>query len=610
MTAAVRVVDEDYGATAPTITTYQWQVSDNGRGGWEDVPEADTDTGTPGNQALQDATLTLDDGDGKYYRVVVSYNETPGDTSTNPDQEEVVSHVIQVANVRDTAVADDIAASPPTFTAPTISGNPFPGGTLSVEGRGVSSVQWQVQRGDYWVNIPGATGDLSVTSALDDATVRAVVSYDTTVPGEDGITTITTTANQQIGDGTANATARPRAVDNYEITASVEGSGHTARAANNGGDGEGAGVTVDVTHDVPLASLFQDPDSSRLSFTVNGESGNANSLPTGGTTVYDQAAQRGSGSYVYHSDEGVLVLELRSGKLTYVSDQLRGHDGDNADGGGNVLRLDLTADDSRAGNGTGNSPASATMGNVSLRINVAPTAIEFDEGSAGSGSLDSDTDGVTDLTTTNIINGYTASTVDAELITGVTVNERVTATGREVLAMIDVQDENSGRHPFGSHDVIVTGDERFVITHTGGGRTDSPATGGDGDGSTWELRVVRGSRFDHETDDMDPRTPGTQIVLTITATDGGGLSTPAHNPAAGYFAIRLVVTVADDTRDNPRVPLPSNTPGLKDDADDADNDDTTDGADGDVDGGDATTAAAGRVARWDHRGLHRHHGRL
>ena len=75
----------------------------------------------PPNEALQDATLTLPDGDGKYYRVVASYNETPGDTSTNPDQEEVVSHVIQVANVRDTALD-----ATPTFNEPEISGNPFP----------------------------------------------------------------------------------------------------------------------------------------------------------------------------------------------------------------------------------------------------------------------------------------------------------------------------------------------------------------------------------------------------------------------------------------------------------------------------------------------------
>ena len=425
--------------------------------------------------------------------------------------------------------------------------------------------------GDYWANIRGGTGDLSVTSALDDAVVRAVVSYDTTAPGEDGITIITTTANQQIGDGTPNATARPRAVDDDEITASVEGTGHAARATGNAGVGEGSGVTVSVMETVDLASLFQDPDTpaSRLTFSfanaVNADNDDISGLPT---------ATTGTGrSAVFQNGAGVLIMEP-DGTLTYVSDQLRGHDGNpdddndgDPDGDGNILRLDVTANDGR-----GNSTNTAT---VSLRINVAPTAIEFDEGSAASGDL------------TGLINAYTADTVNTDLITGVTVNERVTATGREVLATIDVQDENSGSHSFGSHEVTVS-DDRFYISVTGTTSRDL-----DGDGSTWELHAVRGTRFDHETDDMDPRTPGTQIVLTITATDGGGLSTPAPNPAAGYFAIQLVVTVMDNPIDNPRVPAPSNTPGLKDDADDADNDDTTDGADGDVDGGDATPPPPG-----------------
>ena len=562
LTVAARVVDEDYGRTAPTITSYQWQVSDNGRGGWTDVAGDDTD----------DATLSLLDGDGKYYRVVVSYNEDPRATGDNPDQEEVVSHAIQVADVRDSALT-----APPTFTAPTISGSPNPGGTLSVEGRGISSVQWQrgvdadrngdfTDPGDYWVNIPGATGDLTITAAHAGSTVRAVVSYDTIVPNEDGVTTITTTDEEAIGGTTT--TARPTAVDDDEVTASVEGSGHTARAASNGGNGEGAGVTISVSETVDLASLFQDPDTaaSRLSFSAtnarNDDGVDISGLPTAATGTGRTA--------VFQNDAGVLVMEP-DGTLTYVSDQLRGHDGNNADAGGNILSLDITANDSPSRAEAGNSENTAT---VTLRINVAPTAIEFDEGDTASGNL------------TGLVNAYTNDADNAELIAGVTVNERVTATGNEVLAMIDVQDENSGRHSFGSHEVTVTGDERFVITNNGLTSRDI-----DSDGSTWELQVVRGSRFDYETDDMDPRTLGTQIVLTLVATDGGGLSTPAPNPAAGYFAIELVVTVMDNPIDNPRIPPADNTPGLKDDLADDDGDDKTDGGnpgDRDTDGGDPT----------------------
>ena len=41
----------------------------------------------------------------------------------------------------------------------------------------------------------------------------------------------------------------------------------------------------------------------------------------------------------------------------------------------------------------------------------------------------------------------------------------------------------------------------------------------DSNGSTWELRLKKGATFDHETDDMDPHTKGTQIELTFMATD-------------------------------------------------------------------------------------------
>ena len=562
LTVAARVVDEDYENEtdpAPTLT-FSWQVSDNGRGGWEDVDQTgDTDT----------STLTLNDGDGKYYRAVASYNEDPDATGDSAAQEEVASHAVRVADVRDSALTD-----PPTFAAPTISGSPFPGGTLSVEGRGISSVQWQMERGpsgsEYWVNIPGATGSLTLTAAHAGQTVRAVVSYDTTVPGDAGVTTITTTAEQDIS-GTPSATARPTAVDDYEITATVSGSGHTARGPATG-VGE-AGVTVSVTHNVPLASLFQDPDTaaSRLSFTAAAATTDSG-LPTATTDTGRTA--------LFQNAAGVLVLEP-NGKLTYVSDQVRTHDGDGDDGEGNILKLAITANDSPTRATGGNSENTAE---VSLRINVAPTGIEFAEGPTSA----TDNRGAASGDLTGLINTHTDDPDDPTLITGVTVNERVTATGNEVLAVIDVQDENSGRHSFGSHEVTVTGDDRFVITNTGATSRDSGS-----DGSTWELQVVRGSRFDYETDDMDPRTPGTQIVLTLTATDGGGLSTPTANRAAGYEAITLVVTVEDNPVDNPRTPGPSNTPGLKDDAADADDDDTTDGADGDTDGGDATPPPPG-----------------
>ena len=110
-----------------------------------------------------------------------------------------------------------------------------------------------------------------------------------------------------------------------------------------------------------------------------------------------------------------------------------------------------------------------------------------------------------------------------------------------------------------------------------------------GDGSTWELHAVKGATFDYETDDADgnPRN-GIQIVLTFSAEDGGGLSTPTPNSPTWiwqgisapllHLPIQLLVTIVNadpsDERDPPRTP-DTETPGLKDNEDN-DMDDTRD----------------------------------
>ena len=587
--------------------TISWEVSENGRGGWTTVEDFDDD----------DHTLRVGDGEGKYYRAVVSYNvESAGvdnEDTPAPAKESVYSDPIQVADVRD----DD---SPVPTPRPTINGNPNPGGTLSVDaGRSTVTVQWQIRETAKvdasfaptaydWVDIPGATGDLRLTQDHAGETVRAVVSYQSGDPDNPGVTnvviageavgvnldgdSVTTTRDatgaltaddREITIGGTPSSVRPVRVDDYEIEGSVEGTGHGAV------NGLLAGHNATITGTVPLASLFQDPDTPSFLLTFGATNlvrpvvgGDAELVgtqtPTDRTYVYEQPNTVAGGG-------GVLIFEARSGKLTYLSDQYRGHDGDPTDGAGNVLKLNVTASD------PGNAATPATSA-VTLRINVAPDDIHFDQGTATPAD-------------DSIISAYTltADTTDgATRISGIMVKERVEATGKEVLADIDVQDENFDGargvpgHKFGVHEVTVTGDDRFVITKNGGptARRDD-----DSDGSTWELRLKEGATFDYETDDMDPRTPGTQIELTFMATDGGGLSTPdATGPfplGNGYLPIKLVITVADNPADNPAGP--KETPGLEDD-ERGDTDDTTDGGtngadDRDTDGGDPTPPPPG-----------------
>ena len=567
LTAAAVVRDGDYGAAgvAAANITYSWQVSANGVGGWRDVADDDTD-------ATNNNVLNLDDGEGQFYRAVATYDADGAGAGT--DTESVYSHAVRVADIKD--IANDGAPLGPTETPAALapSGSAFPGGTLSVSDRGLSSVQWQREVGPsgsgVWVNIPGATGDLSVTSALAGSNVRALATYDSTNPNNPGVTAIVASTTASIG-GQASGTAVPVAVADYSITGSVMGTGHARTNAQNAGDGILSGHTVTITDTVDLRSLFQDPDSARLSYSA----ASTTTTISGGATA--------NGSFVAQVDSGVLVLDLRSGELTYVSDQLRNHDGDPTDGAGNVLNLDITANDSPTGTTAARNSADNTFGDVAVRINVAPTDITLAAGTAATGNALISVD-------------YSGSeTILGGTFAEIHLNEEVTSRSGEVLVTLDVLDQNHVRHPFGTHEVTVSGDDRFMITHTG----NSVLGDSDFNGSTWELRLVRGAKFDFETEsdaDNDP-TNGKQIVLTFSATDGGGLSTPTPSAALGYAAIRLVVTIDNNTADDPPRPGATETPGLKDDEGSTgtpDADDTADNADdNETDGGDPTPPPPG-----------------
>ena len=574
LTAAAVVADGDYGrAGVPAANiTYSWQVSANGVGGWRNVPDDDTDT-------TNNNVLNLDDGEGQYYRAVATYNannDDDGVDTTTEEMESVYSHAVRVADIRNIA-NDGTPPTGPTETPAqlTPSGSAFPGGTLSVSDQGLSSVQWQVQRGGSWYDIPGATGDLSVTSALAGSTVRALATYDSTNPNNPGVTAIVASTTAAIG-GQAASTAPPSAVADYSITGSVMGSGHARTFAQNADDGVLSGHTVTITDTVPLRSLFQDPDTARLTFTA----ASTTTTISGGTTA--------NGSFVAQVDSGVLVLDLSSGELTYVSDQLRNHDGDATDGAGNWLNLDITADDNGNTGGASRPSAANTFGDVVIRINVAPTDITLTAGTAAAGNNLIQTD-------FNATSAVLQPPGSSATLPEIQVNEEVRADGDEILVNLDVLDQNLRTHAFGTHEVTVTGDDRFIVTNNG----NSIIRDSDTDGSTWQLRLAPGAKFDFETEsdaDGNP-TNGKQIVLTLSATDGGGLSTPTPNAAAGYAPIRLVVTVINNEADDPRRPGDTETPGLKDDEGSTgtpDADDTADNADdNETDGGDPTPPPPG-----------------
>ncbi|MYE05525.1 MAG: hypothetical protein F4Y00_11230 [Bacteroidetes bacterium SB0662_bin_6] len=630
-TDGLRIVDGDYDFNAnaaarlvsdpsadadgdpdPANPIVSFEVSLNGRGGWTPVDDDDVSFDSTTNTT----SLSLDDdAEGKYYRAVVNYN---ADTGANSAKERVVSDPIQVSDLRD-------ATGAPPLAAVTITGSPNPGGTLHVDVNANVTVQWQIREdagasGTYdWVDIPGATGSLRLTQAHAGENVRAVVSYQSRDPDSPGVTAVVATPTQAIAGTPSNV--RPVQVDDYEIEASVGGTGHGFLVISP------AGHNAAIEHTVPLGSLFQDPDTPNVLISYVAEASQTD--PNLGANT----GAAGSTTYVYEHAGGVLIFEAKSGKLTYLSDQYRGHDGNpdtdgdgSPDGDGNTITLEVRADDIPGPDGLTTGGNTGGAADIVLRINVAPTGITFRADEADNTNDANNAE----LGTANFFTAYGIRALPQITITendfeGGTQYKGPGDPDQAPLAILDVQDENlSGSaavrgHKFGVHEITVSGDDRFVVSKTGG---DDPNRDLDSDGSTWELHAVKGATFDYETDDMDgnPRN-GIQIVLTLTATDGGGLSTPTPNTpnwlyelgastgvlatpgpastdptaftAANFHAlvhlpIQLLVTIANadqaDEKD-PQRPRGPETPGLKDDASDNDSNDETDGADDDTDGG-------------------------
>ncbi len=550
---ALRVTDEDraafpanpMGMVLDAQVTFTWEVSDNGRGGWTTVDQVgDTDTQS---LELRNGTGSVDtnnpangDGQGKYYRAVATY-DADGIAATM-ETESVYSAPVRVGNI------NDRSSEQPT-PAPTVTGSAAPGGTLTVNANvpgATVSVQWQMRTGDeptgHWSNISDATGtSLTLTQANVGQTLRAVVSYE----GTNGVTAIVTAAAPEVVRGTPSSTALPVKLKDYDIEATVTGTGHGPDRSPNDPIFH-AGHNLSLTETVDLRSLFQDPDSARLTFTVD----TANSTGLGSSTAPVARSQ-----YVFaEAPGGLLTFNTATGEITFNSDVYRGHDGTPTDGAGNVIKLSINANDSLTGRDS--SRDSTVDAAVNLRINVAPTGITFENNANGSG----------------------------DTITGFTTMEYLAPVGTrgEFIAYIDVQDENLRTHKFGTHEVTVS-DDRFMVVRN---NYDNARAMDDGDGSTWELRLKPGVKLDFETEsdaDMNPAN-GKQIVLTLTATDGGDLSTPA---GPGTTPIRFTVTVTDRTNeqgDTNHPLLDTTVPGLDDVGDDSD-DETKDGDDTDTDGG-------------------------
>ena len=582
-TVSFEVVTSGTGVTVDITTTgnassdtgaAQLQASTNGTSGWINVSRAPADTS--GGSAA-DVALTVDengdgtggDGGGLHYRVVYSYTHN-GRTVT---EHYAVGQLGQLADPISGATTDIIGGEAGTD-------EPDVGETLRIATAGNDAdVQWQYRDSATmpWKDISGATSlTLRVTSDYTGKMLRAKVTYKA-----DDNTATTNVDESEWADW----------VEYTEVLEVDEVDATNDAPARTGEDsvievelGAMVGMnqpTKEVMFDA--STLFHDPDGDALTYSM------AESTTTPNTNVpLDASASVAAGRVVdlagglvwrvhkteWDADnseidttddlEQSLVIDSKTGEITYITDRSHTHDGNADDGAGNVLTFTITATDSK----TGTTPAAEE---VTVRINVAPTAIEItgidSSGNTPAGpNINNAADTVlsddkmmpTALTTPDddAINAAPADDdSDDDLYT---VAENVRNQPAVNLATLDVQDENASGasgagtgHKFGTHTWTVS-DDRFAVVR------DS-----DTDGSTWTLQLKRGMSFDYEKDGDKEGT----LVVTVTATDGGGLSTTAH------FSIQISDVEEETPTPTPRPdPEPETVPGLEDDADDSDED--------------------------------------
>ena len=218
-----------------------------------------------------------------------------------------------------------------------------------------------------------------------------------------------------------------------------------------------------------------------------------------------------------------------------------------------MLTFTITATDNDPGTTT------APTATVTVRINVAPTDIQF----TGTGDINNAAGNLSKVkmtpTALTIADGDDADS-DPDPYT---IAENVENQPQVNLGTIDVMDQNlagatgTAGDPFGTHTFMVS-DSRFdVVSEVASGGAD------DGNGSTWVLILKEDATFDYEKDGDKKGT----LTVTVTAKDGGGLTT------VGHFTIQI----SDEEEEAPTTPTPTTpadpeVPGLEDDAEDSDDD--------------------------------------
>ena len=540
--------------------SYRWQKSDDG--------SSFTSVGTA-NAALSvdaDGDGTTGDGGGSYYRVSYTYQDADGNDVT------VTSDEIQLGNVTASAGNGDPDSGNNALLGGTGATTPAAVGTnLRADTQGnPATVQWQMwvdanrdntRDANEWMDIEGdSDGTLTVSNDHVGSALRAKVTYthenNPATPAVDEsswVRWVEYTVEQQ-GPAAATNAVPSRTQATHEIRVNITQTTDSMGVTTNH-DGSAS--------DDSVSGLFHDSDGDTLTYNLLGTTP-ATNLQSG-NRVYREVFDRDSDPT---TDEGyqVLAIDSETGEITYYTSNAVQHGSNTTDGAGNTLVVNVNANDGRAD--------SANDLTVTVRVNVSPTAIWA--GAAAPASL-ADTDALG-----MAVDAMGKPTDATDLSSVISIDETAGVTKAQAAALapinVNVQDLNSSSDDFGTHKISVS-DSRFEVVPTGGGRRDT-----DSDGSTWELRVKEGAKFDYEA----KANPMGVVTVKVTATDMDG-DKDGHK-VVGYFTIQINdVTDATDTKtgnkntgdpqyapeEEEEETLPAEdpeTPGLKDDSDDSDED--------------------------------------
>ena len=583
LSVAIRISDAD----TPTGLIATLQASENEESGWLNVA---VDNSVDLNAGVYTASLDVDadangtpgDGGGLFYRVVLTY--TDGDDQmkfTSPDSQPLGDLGDPDTDRPYTAIIggtdDDDNDATPRVTAD--------GEAIRVNTGGESAdVQWQMTdaRG-MWRNIPEEEDlTLDITSDYAGRDLRAKVIYmtqedddETTVDESEFPTWVEYTEVLTVSGDIENNDPE-ETQDSYDIEVELA----TRPPAPATGDRAAQPAKVAMGS---VADLFFDSDGDDLTYSI--------SASPEFDTVADTEVETLVGDQVYrvYSTETddtnqvttrtglqqTFAIDKDSGEITYFTGQEQNHDGDDADGAGNTLTFTVAATD----NLPGTEPA---MVDVTVRVNVSPTAIELTDLESTAADL---------LAPKVVLGKHTVGTALTETNGDeITYMDDVKNVAVKV-ADLDVMDQNfagdadNPAHPFGTHKITLSGAgaNMFEIREE---ETD------DNNGSTWELWLKKDATFNFEAlKAATTAAGGTEtLYITVTATDGGGLSTKGvftvkvmdvKDTEADLEAAADAKEKADEKKEKEADAAEEakkikdegpDVPGLKDDSDDGDDD--------------------------------------